>query len=61
MRPNIRKFNLRVQIGNVGIMQETREPANMAREELLSRITINPNVWYERSCSRGHRIWVSLI
>ena len=33
----------------------------MTREELLSRIAINPNVCFGKPCIRGHRIWVSLI
>jgi uncharacterized protein (DUF433 family) len=33
----------------------------MTREELLSRITINPQVCFGKPCIRGHRIWVSLI
>ncbi len=33
----------------------------MTREELLSRITVNPNVCFGKPCIRGHRIWVSLI
>ena len=33
----------------------------MTREELLSRITINPAVCFGKPCIRGHRIWVSLI
>jgi uncharacterized protein (DUF433 family) len=33
----------------------------MTREELLSRITINPEVCFGKPCIRGHRIWVSLI
>ena len=33
----------------------------MTREELLSRITINPNVCFGQPCIRGHRIWVSLM
>ena len=33
----------------------------MTREELLSRITINPNVCFGKPCIRGHRIWVSLV
>jgi len=33
----------------------------MTREELLTRITINPNVCFGKPCIRGHRIWVSLI
>ena len=31
------------------------------REELLQRISINPNVCFGRACVRGTRIWVSLI
>jgi uncharacterized protein (DUF433 family) len=33
----------------------------MKREELLSRIAINPNVCFGKPCVRGHRLWVSLI
>lgn len=33
----------------------------MTREELLSRISIDPKVCFGRPCIRGHRIWVSLI
>lgn len=33
----------------------------MRREELLSRISVNPNVCFGKPCIRGHRIWVSLI
>jgi len=33
----------------------------MNREELLSRITIDPKVCFGKPCIRGHRIWVSLI
>jgi uncharacterized protein (DUF433 family) len=32
-----------------------------SREELLKRITINPDVCFGKPCVRGHRIWVSLI
>lgn len=31
------------------------------REELLKRITVNPNVCFGKPCIRGTRIWVSLI
>jgi uncharacterized protein (DUF433 family) len=31
------------------------------KEELLSRITINPEVCFGKPCIKGHRIWVSLI
>ena len=33
----------------------------MTREELLARITIDPNICFGKPCIRGHRIWVSLI
>lgn len=33
----------------------------MTREELLDRISINPDVCFGKPCIRGHRIWVSLI
>ena len=33
----------------------------MTREELLSRIAMDPKVCFGKPCIRGHRIWVSLI
>lgn len=33
----------------------------MNRDELLSRIIINPKVCFGKLCIRGHRIWVSLM
>lgn len=33
----------------------------MTKAELLSRISIDPNVCFGKPCIRGHRIWVSLI
>ncbi len=33
----------------------------MTRDQLLSRISIDPNVCFGKPCIRGHRIWVSLI
>ena len=33
----------------------------MTKKELLSRISIDPNVCFGKPCIRGHRIWVSLI
>jgi uncharacterized protein (DUF433 family) len=33
----------------------------MTRDELLSRISIDPKVCFGKPCIRGHRIWVSLI
>ena len=31
------------------------------RDELLNRISINPNVCFGKPCIKGTRIWVSLI
>ncbi len=33
----------------------------MTPTELLSRISIDPNVCFGKPCVRGHRIWVSLV
>ena len=33
----------------------------MSREELLERISIDPDICFGKPCIRGHRIWVSLI
>lgn len=33
----------------------------MQREELLSRISIDPKVCFGKPCIRGTRIWVSII
>jgi uncharacterized protein (DUF433 family) len=33
----------------------------MTRDEILSRISIDPNVCFGKPCIKGHRIWVSLI
>lgn len=33
----------------------------MKRDELLQRISIDPNICFGKPCIRGHRIWVSLI
>ena len=33
----------------------------MTQEQLLQRISIDPNVCVGKPCIRGHRIWVSLI
>ena len=33
----------------------------MERQELLSRISIDPSVCFGKPCIKGHRIWVSLI
>jgi len=31
------------------------------REQLLQRISINPDICFGKPCVRGHRIWVSLV
>ncbi|RPJ19793.1 MAG: DUF433 domain-containing protein [Desulfobacteraceae bacterium] len=33
----------------------------MTRDELLSRISIDPQVCFGKPCIRGRRIWVSLV
>ena len=33
----------------------------MSREQLLSRIVIDPKVCFGKPCIKGHRIWVSLV
>jgi uncharacterized protein (DUF433 family) len=33
----------------------------VTRDELLQRISINPNICFGKPCIKGHRIWVSLI
>ncbi len=33
----------------------------MTKKELLSRISIDPNICFGKPCIRGHRIWVSLV
>jgi uncharacterized protein (DUF433 family) len=33
----------------------------MNREDVLDRISINPNVCFGNPCIKGHPIWVSLI
>ena len=33
----------------------------MSKDNLLSRISIDPNICHGKPCIQGHRIWVSLI
>jgi uncharacterized protein (DUF433 family) len=33
----------------------------MRHQELLQRISMDPNICFGKPCIRGHRIWVSLI
>ncbi len=37
------------------------EVTAMTREELLARISIDPQVCFGKPCIRGTRIWVSLV
>ena len=37
------------------------ETWTMTKDELLSRISIDPNVCFGKPCVRGHRIWVSMV
>jgi uncharacterized protein (DUF433 family) len=37
-----------------------QDPHELA-ENLLDRISINPNICFGKPCIRGHRIWVSLV
>ena len=40
---------------------DTEAPMESTRHELLSRISIDPNICFGKPCIRGHRIWVSLV
>jgi len=33
----------------------------MTKDELLVRISVNPDVCFGKPCIKGHRIWVSLV
>ena len=33
----------------------------MTRQDVLDRISVNPNICFGKPCIKGHRIWVSLI
>lgn len=33
----------------------------MGKDELLARISVNPEVCFGKPCIKGHRIWVSLV
>ena len=33
----------------------------MTKDELLSRISVDPNIYFRKPCIKRHRIWVSLI
>jgi uncharacterized protein (DUF433 family) len=43
------------------LFKDIEEGLVMKREELLARISIDPNVCFGKPCIKGHRIWVSLI
>lgn len=40
---------------------ESSSEVTMTRQELLSRITVDPQVCFGKPCIRGHRIWVALV
>lgn len=40
---------------------ESSGEVTMTRQELLSRITVDPQVCFGKPCIRGHRIWVALV
>ena len=48
--------------GCLAIMNNKQErgPA-MTRDELLTRISINPKICFGKPCVKGRRIWVSLV
>lgn len=33
----------------------------MTKQDLLARISVDPNVCFGKPCIRGHRIWVALV
>ena len=41
--------------------RDTTPEVEMTRKELLSRISIDPEICFGKPCIRGHRIWVSLV
>jgi uncharacterized protein (DUF433 family) len=41
--------------------QNTRRSDLMSKDELLGRISVDPNICFGKPCIRGHRIWVSLV
>jgi uncharacterized protein (DUF433 family) len=41
--------------------QAVREETSVKRDDLLARISIDPNICFGKPCIKGHRIWVSLI
>jgi uncharacterized protein (DUF433 family) len=42
-------------------IKKTAHDRRAIRENLLSRITIDPKICHGKPCIRDHRIWVSLI
>jgi uncharacterized protein (DUF433 family) len=41
--------------------EASRAEMGPKRDDLLVRISIDPNICFGKPCIRGHRIWVSLI
>jgi uncharacterized protein (DUF433 family) len=64
----VARFRVAVCAAAIGALNSKPIPGDDAsrnavvtRDELLKRISINPNVCFGKPCIRGHRIWVSLI
>ncbi len=45
----------------IGETQKLPMGQHMKRQQLLSRISVDPNICFGKPCIRGTRIWVSLI
>jgi uncharacterized protein (DUF433 family) len=61
---NTRVISMRDPVGLLPMKTAKRKvsaKSMTAREDLLSRITIDPKICHGKPCIRGHRIWVSLI
>jgi uncharacterized protein (DUF433 family) len=41
--------------------RRVQEQQIMTNSDMLSRISIDPNICFGKPCVRGHRLWVSLI
>jgi len=37
------------------------EVSTMTRDELMTRISIDPKVCFGKPCIKGHRLWISLV
>jgi uncharacterized protein (DUF433 family) len=55
---------MRTENNQIVINTDERQPKEgvaMNREDVLERISIDPNICFGKPCIKGHRIWVSLI